>query len=280
MSAGGATTPAGDRTDCAAGKTRHGLAPALAAAGLDWILPAWPAPPGVLALSMTRARSAGGTAAAAPRDAASPAIGADPLTDPLLLSLLPSPPVRLRQVHGRVVTVLERSTLATAREAPPVADAVVTRERGLVCAVRTADCLPVVLADGRGAVVGVAHAGWRGLAAGVLEATVAAMEGLGARRGDLVAWFGPAIGPAHFEVGADVLAAFTADDAGAAGAFAPKAQGKWLADLDALARRRLAAAGVAAVHGGGMCTYADPLRFYSYRRARDEGRMATLAWLA
>jgi YfiH family protein len=145
-----------------------------------------------------------------------------------------------------------------------------------VCAVQVADCMPVLLADRAGTVVAVAHAGWRGLAGGVIERTVEAMR---ANPGELAAWLGPAIGQDAFEVGEEVRAAFVAGDAGAAAAFRPGAPGKWHADLYALARRRLARLGVAAVAGGGWCTFTDEARFFSYRRSRVTGRMAALVWL-
>jgi YfiH family protein len=146
--------------------------------------------------------------------------------------------------------------------------------------VLTADCMPVVMTDRRGSAVGIAHAGWRGLAAGVLEATVHAFAALGADRGNLLAWLGPAIGPAAFEVGADVYAAFCDNDPGAGAFFTAGCPGKWHADLYGLARRRLQDVGVASIHGGGECTYTDTARFFSYRRNRDSGRMATTVWLA
>ena len=161
--------------------------------------------------------------------------------------------------------------------APPAADAAVTRTPGRVLAVLTADCLPVLLCDRAGGVAAVAHAGWRGLVAGVLEATVAATE---VPPSTLLAHLGPAIGPTAFEVGAEVRAGFLTHDPAAAGAFVPNGPGKWLADLYFLARLRLAAAGVSAVSGGGLCTYHDSERFYSYRRDGRTGRMATLIWLA
>ncbi len=157
------------------------------------------------------------------------------------------------------------------------ADAAVTFARGNVCAVLVADCLPVFLASRAGDRVGIAHAGWRGLVAGVVEATVAALD---CEPGSLIAWLGPSIGPEAFEVGHEVRDAFLARDPGASVAFRPGRDGRFLADLPALARRRLAAAGVAAVHGGELCTHADPARFYSYRRDGATGRMAALAWLA
>ena len=161
--------------------------------------------------------------------------------------MLPSAPVWLAQVHGRDVVVVTPAAVAAQRAAPPQADAAVTRAPGIVLAVRTADCLPVLLAARDGSVLAVAHAGWRGLAAGVLEAAVAAMD-VPAR--DVARWIGPAIGPGAFEVGADVLAAHCASDAGAAAHFVPLREGKWLADLPALARRRLAAIGVTDVARG------------------------------
>ncbi len=151
---------------------------------------------------------------------------------------------------------------------------------GVVCAVLTADCLPVLLADRAGHAVGIAHAGWRGLAAGVLEATIAALRDVGARADDLVAWLGPAIGPARFEVGADVHDRFCAGDPAAETCFTPHGPGKWHADLYRLARARLVRSGVSQVGGGGYCTHSDAVRFFSYRRERDTGRMATVVWLA
>jgi YfiH family protein len=157
----------------------------------------------------------------------------------------------------------------------PEADAAVTRTPGTVLAILTADCLPVVFAARDRSVVGAAHAGWRGLAAGVLEATVAAMD---AAPEGIVAWLGPAAGPASYEVGREVFEAFVAGDAGAHTAFAATREGHWRVDLYALARRRLARAGVTNLHGGGLDTIADP-RFFSHRRDQHTGRMATLAWM-
>lgn len=188
---------------------------------------------------------------------------------------LPGEPLRLAQVHGRDVAVVDEASIARLRADAPRADAAVTRMPGVVLTVRTADCLPVLFADRSASVVGVAHAGWRGLAAGVLEATVAA---LAAR--DLVAWIGPCIGPQAFEVGRDVYDAYCRGDAENVRHFAPCASGKWLADLPALARRRLAAAGVETVDGGTWCTYREHERFHSYRRDKAPGRMALYAWLA
>ncbi|MEP7183526.1 MAG: peptidoglycan editing factor PgeF [Betaproteobacteria bacterium] len=253
------------------------LAERLRTDGLDWIVPDWPAPPQVRAFATTRH---GGASAGA---YATLNLGRKTVDDPAAVvenhrrvaSYLPSPPVWLEQVHGSAVVTLGPH----APHAPPIADAAVTRQPGVVCAVLTADCLPVVFANRAGTAVGIAHAGWRGLAAGVLEATVAAMAASDARPGDLFAWLGPAIGPAAFEVGADVVDAFCAADPGAIACFAPHRAGKWHADLAALARRRLAAAGVTHIGGGGFCTHADGVRFFSYRRERASGRMAAVVWL-
>jgi YfiH family protein len=183
---------------------------------------------------------------------------------------LPGEPLWLAQVHGTAVA------RGDGRAGSP-ADAAVASAPGEVCAVLTADCLPVVLADRDATRVAVAHAGWRGLAAGVLEATLAA---LGLPPSRLVAWLGPAISQPAFEVGEEVRAAFVARTPCYASAFAGNARGRFQADLLALARITLAQAGVASVHGGSWCTAGDPARFFSYRRDGTTGRMATLAWLA
>jgi YfiH family protein len=191
----------------------------------------------------------------------------------LLRALLPAEPLWLRQVHGRGVLVASSPQAGAAEHE---ADASVTALARTVCAVLIADCLPVLLADQRGQAVGVAHAGWRGLAGGVIEAAVAAFPCAATR---LVAWLGPAIGPRAYEVGEEVRAAFVAHEPAAASAFMPTRPGHWLADLYALARQRLAACGVQKVSGGGFCTYSEPERFYSFRRDRVTGRMAALIWL-
>jgi hypothetical protein len=262
------------------------LAARLSAAGLDWIVPDWPAPAGVGALSTTRRGGTSVGAAAGMNLGLTGAIrsGVDTVEAVMqnrraLERFLPSSPVWLDQVHGAEVAVLDAAMAATARERPPVADAAVTRECGIVLAALTADCLPVLFADRCGRAVGVAHAGWRGLAGGVLAATVAALDSLGAPAGDLCAWLGPAIGPRAFEVGGDVRDAFASIDPDSTACFAPHGDGKWLADLDHLARQRLTAAGVRTIGGGGCCTWSDASRFYSYRRDRATGRMATLVWL-
>ncbi|HRP26455.1 MAG TPA: peptidoglycan editing factor PgeF [Thauera sp.] len=184
---------------------------------------------------------------------------------------LPAEPLWLDQVHGCAVADADCAT------GVPQADAAVAHSAQRVCAVLTADCLPVLLCDDAGTVVGAAHAGWRGLAAGVLEATVARMS---VAPSSLRAWLGPAIGPQAFEVGDEVRASFVAADAGASRAFiAGAGAGKWLADIYLLARRRLQAAGVTRIDGGGLCTVASPQQFYSYRRDRVTGRFASLIWL-
>jgi YfiH family protein len=195
---------------------------------------------------------------------------------------LPAEPHWLAQVHGRHVHDLDATPSAPAAPAAPAsasaptADAAVTRRAGRVCAILTADCLPVLLASASGDRVGAAHAGWRGLAAGVIEATV---EALGGPPDELLAWLGPAIGPRHFEVGAEVREALLVPDPGAAEAFTGNARGRFMADLYALARRRLARAGVNRVYGGGECTFAGASSYFSHRRDGTTGRAATLIWL-
>ena len=189
----------------------------------------------------------------------------------------------LEQVHGTrvfnaddVISQNEESTPSA-----PVADAAICTQAGRALCIMTADCLPVLFSDQHGQCIGAAHAGWRGLQAGVLETTVAAMRSRLGGQTPLLAWLGPAIGPQAFEVGEEVRQAFVHHDRQALSAFArAKAPGKWLADLEALARQRLQACGAIAVYGGGMCTVSDPARFYSYRRDRISGRMASLIWLS
>jgi YfiH family protein len=177
------------------------------------------------------------------------------------------------QVHG--TEVLDAAVVEPASRA----DASISTRYGVVCAIQTADCLPVLLCDTGGRVVGAAHAGWRGLVNGVLQNTVARMRDAGAE--DLLAWLGPAIGPQQFEVGTDVFDAFIARDSAMASAFTPivSRQGKYLADIYLLARKTLAIAGVTRVAGGGLCTVTDAQRFYSYRRDGMTGRMASLIWI-
>ncbi|APO94815.1 peptidoglycan editing factor PgeF [Xanthomonas vesicatoria] len=203
---------------------------------------------------------------------------------------LPSAPHWLRQVHGVEVVRFEAPPRAPGAQLngtgdhasaafEPTADAAVTAVPGVVLAILTADCLPVVLAAADGSEVAAAHAGWRGLADGMLERSVAAMRAPAAH---VIAWLGPAAGPQTYEIGEDVFDAFVADDAQAQAAFSATRPGHWRVDLYALARQRLQRAGVPAnaIHGGGLCTISDPQRFFSHRRDRRSGRMATLAWIA
>jgi YfiH family protein len=221
----------------------------------ELILPDWPAPPAVRALVTTRALG----------DMKAPGSRAR------LRVQLPSDPVWLKQVHG--IEVVDASC------SPPgfMADASYARKRNTVCAVTIADCMPVLLADAAGEAVGIAHAGWRGLAAGVIEAALEAMA-LPPQR--TLAWLGPAIGAGAYEVGEEVRAALLERDAGAQAAFSPGRPGRWQLDLYAAARRRLAARGVSRVWGGGFCTFAQADRFFSWRRERAAERMAAAIWLA
>ncbi|HZV55751.1 MAG TPA: peptidoglycan editing factor PgeF [Rhodocyclaceae bacterium] len=228
----------------------------------DFLIPDWPASARVRALVTTRAH---GNLADHVGDQES-AVAA---RRAMLRRHLPDEPLWLRQVHG--VRCVRAEDIVVGVEA----DASAARTPGRICAVLTADCLPVLLCDEAGSVVAAAHAGWRGLAAGVIEATVAAMAVPGER---LLAWLGPAIGPSAFEVGNDVMAAFTSHDAGASAAFLATPNGKWCCDLYALARRRLNAVGISRIFGGGLCTFTDRERFYSYRRDGTTGRMASLIW--
>ena len=241
----------------------------------SWLLPDWPAPAAVRALVTTRA----GGVSRPPYDSCNLGDHVGDAEAAVLANRArldhalggAGPVLWLTQVHGHDV-------VDAGGWRPGVhADAAWCDRPGPVCAVLTADCLPVLLCDREGTRVAAAHAGWRGLAAGVLEATVAA---LGVAPDRLLAWLGPAIGPAAYEVDGAVRDAFVGADPGAAPAFAATRPGHWRADLYALARRRLAGAGVDAIHGGGLCTASDAARFYSYRRDRVTGRMASLVWIA
>jgi hypothetical protein len=183
---------------------------------------------------------------------------------------LPGPPLWLHQVHG--CTVVE----AAGSRAGCTADAAVAKGPGRVCAVLTADCLPVLMCDRGGTRVAAVHAGWRGLADGVIEAAAARLD---VRGPDLLVWLGPAIGPQAFEVGPEVRQVFVSQDPHAATAFRPGHAGRWLADIYRLAQRRLRRRGVRHVFGGGYCTVSDRERFFSYRRDGVTGRMASLIWL-
>jgi YfiH family protein len=248
--------------------------------GLDWIVPAWPVSPHVQAFATTRNGGVSATPYATlnlgfttSRSASADSAASVRENRRRVARFLPSAPVWLDQAHGTDVAIVAHADVAALRERAPIADAAVTRDRDVVLAVLTADCLPILLADRRGGVVGIAHAGWRGLARGVVENAIAAMR---VEPRDVVAWLGPGIGPHAFEVRDDVHTLFVAPDRDAAPAFVAIGEGKWLADLYALARRRLARAGVRDVHGGGFCTHADAARFFSYRRDGETGRMATL----
>ena len=188
-----------------------------------------------------------------------------------LRRMLPADPAWLRQVHGVAVADLDASGPGA------TAVAAITRSSNRDCAIQAADCLPVLLADQAGTVIGAAHAGWRGLCAGVLEATIEAMRVPGR---DLVAWLGPAIGPRVYEVGDEVRAAFIRSREASASAFSPTRPGHWLLDLYLVARQRLQAQGIQRIAGGDFCTYSDAKRFFSYRRDGPTGRMAALLWLA
>ena len=191
----------------------------------------------------------------------------------LLASHAASAPAWLSQVHGtRVVD----AALVCARDQPPEADAAFTRTAGTVCTVMTADCLPVLFCDAAGSVVAAAHAGWRGLLAGVLEKTIVTMNVPGR---ELMVYLGPAIGPQAFEVGDEVRSAFVQADANTKLAFKHFAQGKWLADIYLLARLRLAAKGIEKITGGSFCTFNEADRFFSFRRDGQTGRMASMIWL-
>jgi YfiH family protein len=240
----------------------------------DWLRPDWPAPARVKACVTTRA----GGVSQAPFDSFN--LGDHVEDDPAavlenrarLTAALGCPPAWLRQVHG--IHVVEADPAGVAQ-----ADASWSATSGIACAVMTADCLPVLFCDRTGTRVAAAHAGWRGLASGVLEAT---LDALNVPAGEVLAWLGPAIGPDAFEVGPEVRAAFVGQQPEAASAFRsshnPLHPERLFADIYALARLRLAARGVTAVYGGGYCTVSDP-RFYSYRRVPRTGRFASLIWL-
>jgi YfiH family protein len=237
----------------------------------DWIVPDWPAPAGVKAFVTTRA----GGVSRGPYESLNLGLrsGDDPqaiaANRAALRESLPREPAWMRQIHGNRVIEAEAAT------GTDEADASVARRPGVVCAVLVADCVPVLLTDRGGATVAIAHAGWRGLASGVVENAVRAMQ---SDPSEVLAFLGPGIGPRAFEVGADVYDAFVGRDPATRSAFVPRSAGKWLADLYALARRRLALLGVTRVFGGNLCTHSDPARFFSYRRDRTTGRMAALIW--
>lgn len=261
----------------------------------DWIEPSWPAPRGIRALITTRAGgcSTGVFAASAgggmnlglgrPHQAGEEVDDAAAVrrNRELLRACLPQMPRWLEQVHGaRVVDAAREDPQSPENEAPR-ADAAFATHAGVVCCVLVADCLPVLLADAHGRGVAAAHAGWRGMAEGVIQNTVAALRtALGDEHARILAYLGPAIGPEHFEVGAEVLEAMLVRLPKARSAFRPAPAGKFHADLFALARQALAIARVDEVFGGGLCTASDPARFYSFRRDRVTGRHAALIWRA
>ncbi|MNZ95268.1 Laccase domain protein YfiH [compost metagenome] len=238
----------------------------------ELLVPDWPAPANVRACVTTRA----GGVSQAPFDSFN--LG-DHVGDDLaavaenrrrLQALLGCRPAWLSQVHGVAVVEADPARVAEA-------DASWSATPGIACTIMTADCLPVLFCDRAGSRVAAAHAGWRGLAAGVLEASVAALS---CPPSEVLVWLGPAIGPQAFEVGGEVREVFVAQHAEAAEAFVPSVNpGRFLADLYRLARIRLAAIGVTAVYGGGLCTFSDDARFYSYRREPRTGRLASLIWL-
>lgn len=226
-----------------------------------FVIPDWPAPARVRAVTTTRAW---------------PGDWRDPAERARLMETLglPSPPRWLRQVHG--TRVVDDHDFGGGASVEPEADAAITRVPGVALAIRTADCLPIVLASDDGEAIAAIHAGWRGLAHGVIEATLARLRVPGER---LVGWIGPCAGPGAYEVDAVVRDAFVERDPGATRAFRPSRPGHWWCDLPWLARRRLAAHGAIRVAGGGRCTIAEADAFYSWRRAADAGRMATLVWI-
>lgn len=239
------------------------------------LTPEWPAPPRVRAAFTLRS----GGVSLAPFDSLNVGMHVGDTADAVRENRcrvredlgLPAEPAWVEQVHGTDVVDLDAPAAAGV-----AADALFTRQARRVCVVQVADCLPVLLAARDGSGVGAVHAGWRGLAAGVVEAAIGR---LGVPPAQLLAWLGPAIGHEHFEVGSEVRDAFIGRDAGAAAAFRANARGRWQCDLAGLARRRLDAAGITAVFGGQWCTFADPKRFFSYRRDGQCGRMAALIWL-
>lgn len=236
-----------------------------------WLQPDWPAPANVHSVTTLR------TGGVSQDSYASLNLAAHVGDNPALVSQnrqiiktllnLPSGPVWLNQTHSN------RAVKAIATSSPPQADASYTDQLGVVCAVLTADCLPLLVCAANGTEIAAVHAGWRGLLDGVIDNTITALKD-----NDVLVWLGPAIGPEHFEVGAEVRTAFLAKSAGYAPAFKQHRHDKWLADIYQLARINLAALGIDKVYGGNFCTATDHERFYSYRRDKDTGRMATLIW--
>ena len=242
---------------------------------LEWLTPEWPAPPGVRALSTWR----GGGVSIAPFESLNlgghvgdrPEAVAENRRRLCTAARVPAQPVWLSQQHGAGVLDLDASG-----DAGRIADASFTRRPGRVCAILTADCLPVLFASDSGGAVAAAHAGWRGLTAGVIEAMV---QALAVPPQSLLAWLGPGIGRAHFEIGPEVREALLSRDPEAGHAFELNARGRYLADLALLAQRRLERLGIERIYGGDACTYASPGRYFSHRRDGRTGRQATLIWL-
>lgn len=212
---------------------------------VEWVRADWPAPANIIAGTTTRAKG---------------------------VNELPSEPIFLNQVHGADVLKVGEPAFDSG---PPNADALISSRANEVIAVRTADCLPVLFCSNEGNEIAAAHCGWRGLVAGVLANTIEAMQ---TPASDIIAWLGPAISQAAFEVGDDVRDAFTAADRHAANCFEANERGRWQADLYALAHQQLTRSGVEKVHGGGLCTYTDSTRFFSYRRDGETGRMVTFIY--
>ena len=241
---------------------------------LELLYPQWPAPARVRALSTTRKGGVSGTPWHGLNlgDHVGDSINAVTRNRIVLseAARLPGEPVWLQQVHGCIVTDAREGNRGCE------ADAALADEPGQVCAVLTADCLPVLLCDQDANQVAAVHAGWRGLASGIVESTLQRFD---ARNGDIMAWLGPAIGARAFEVGVDVRDAFVSSDNAAAQAFRQKDDEHWLCDLYMLARQKLAGQGVTGIYGGGYCTYTDKNRFFSYRRDGQTGRMASMIWL-
>lgn len=239
----------------------------------DFVVPDWPAPANVRAFQTTRS----GGCSFAPWDSLNLGdhVGDSPehviANRAILRDHLPAEPLWLNQVHGIAAVDAEISQKTI------TADAAFSRRAGVVCAVMTADCLPVLFCDRAGTVVAAAHAGWRGLQAGVLESCI---DRMAVAAPDILAWLGPAIGPQAFEVGDEVREAFIQSGVTAESCFVRHGSGKWLADIYRLARQRLTAKGLTAIYGGNFCTMTDARRFFSYRRDGVTGRMATLIWLA
>ena len=247
---------------------------------VEWLTPDWPAPANVRALSTLRgggvssgryaSLNLGGHVGDAPEAVA------ENRSRLRAAARLPAEPVWLQQVHGVQIADLDARAAGTTVPGPPSADGAVTRAAGRVCAILTADCLPVLIAADSGEAVAAAHAGWRGLAGGVIEAAVQALDVAPA---SLIVWLGPAIGPGHFEVGPEVRDQLIGTDPGAAAAFVPNSRGRFMADLPGLARLRLERLGITRIYGGAECTHEHAARYFSHRRDGQTGRQATLVWL-